>query len=845
MSSDPILGFPLIDPNQTGKTLTLNTAIDAIAQSMAGTLNIDASTYATPYTIPYSAAPDEPAGTKTALRFFYMNVTGALSGAWTAYMPTGQYAHFYVANNTSGGFNITIMVSGQTGVTLAPGEVQECYLNGTDVVVMNTTGPTVFTVNPTVPNLPYWTNNTEVGNTAFVQAVVAQSMAYSTWNIAGSGGVFSLYTLGSAATVTYTVTGGHVVNGLTSFPNPGSLYKVGDLLTISGGNQDALIRVATLSGSGIATGTIIYGGTGYTAATGAALLSIGFAPFTIELHGALTGNVTIYLTYGTYLTQGQQYIVFNNTTGAYTVTVRQAGASNTGTGTGFVVPQGTSSSLGTFITTDGETEVWDASSNGTARTFTTLTLTGVTPGTTDLTINTAFLSISSSTILADFSASFVQTSGGGSANTALGLQVDPTIGAANSENWTATFGLTGVSIAPSITSGASGTITGMSAIICSISNLAAGATLTNAIALTINPAVATGTITNNIGANINPGTAGGTTNVDLLIGTATIPTGNFSIYNANTALSQFAGPIKITAATAGTEDLTISPTFAGLASSTIAADINPITNVTAADTANTLQALQLAPTIGATNSKNWTATIGLKGLNIAPAITAGATGTLTGMSGISIGIANNAAGATITNAYGIKVNNAVATGTITGNVGICSNAGTVGTYNVDLLLGTATIPSFTYAIYSASSAPSFFNGSITTNGMFMAYLPFNNAVGPASLSQQIAAGATGYFGPIGWFTGSQAQAWVMPFACHMTTVVLLTEQTPGIGQTYTVTVYDNNAATAMTGTITNGNFGITLTGALAISAAHNVTIGMTLSGGATTTNVRGYAILAP
>jgi len=215
------------------------------------------------------------------------------------------------------------------------------------------------------------------------------------------------------------------------------------------------------------------------------------------------------------------------------------------------------------------------------------------------------------------------------------------------------------------------------------------------------------------------------------------------------------------------------------------------------------------------------------------------------MSGISIGIANNAAGATITNAYGIKVNNAVATGTITGNVGICSNAGTVGTYNVDLLLGTATIPSFTYAIYSASSAPSFFNGSITTNGMFMAYLPFNNAVGPASLSQQIAAGATGYFGPIGWFTGSQAQAWVMPFACHMTTVVLLTEQTPGIGQTYTVTVYDNNAATAMTGTITNGNFGITLTGALAISAAHNVTIGMTLSGGATTTNVRGYAILAP
>jgi len=669
MSSDPILGFPLIDPNQTGKTLTLNTAIDAIAQSIAGALSIDASANATPYTIPYSATPDEPAGTKTALRFFNLTITGALSGAWTAYMPAGQYAHFYVTNSTSGGYNITIMVSGQTGVTLAPGEVLECYLNGTDVVALASTGPINFTVSPTVPNLPYTDNSTKVGNTAFVQAVLAQSMAYSTWNIAGSGGVFSLYTLGSGATLTYTVAGG-AVNGLTSFPALGSLYKVGDLLAVNGGNQDAYIRVATLSGSGVATGTIIYGGTGYAAAAGAALLSPGFAPFTLELHGALTGNVTIYLTYGTYITQGQQYIIFNNTTGAHTVTVQQAGAANTGTGTGVVIPQATSNSLGALITTDGETDVWFGSSYDLNKSLGTATITGNTAGTTDLTINPAFTAIGSSTILADFSPSFVDTTGGGTANTALALRVDPTIGATNSKNWTATFGLTGISVAPSITSGASGTITGVLGLGINVSNLAAGATLTAAVALEITAAVATGTITNNIGASISVGTAG--------------------------------------------------------------------------------------------------------------------------------------------------------------------------TNNVNLLLGTATAPSGTWGIYQSDSAANLLTGSLQINGAFPLYLPFNNAVGGV-----IAGGVTAYFGPVGWYAFSSSQGWVQPWNGHVVKILVYFDNTPGVGQTYTVTYYENGSPTAMTGTCTNGNYSVILTGSLATTGGDSNNVAVITSAGATPTNVRGYMIIQP
>ena len=70
----------------------------------------------------------------------------------------------------------------------------------------------------------------------------------------------------------------------------------------------------------------------------------------------------------------------------------------------------------------------------------------------------------------------------------------------------------------------------------------------------ITAAVATGTITSNVGIILDPGTAGGTSNVDLLIGTTTIPSGSWSIYNTNTNPSYFAGQIRLGNPTADTTD---------------------------------------------------------------------------------------------------------------------------------------------------------------------------------------------------------------------------------------------------------------------------------------------------
>jgi hypothetical protein len=134
MASTDGMDFPEIDPNQLGKAATHNEGLLSIEQAMGGELLIQADdgSHASPYTIRYDTA-DEPVGVKTALRFFVMVVSGALTADWTAYLPAGKVKPFVVINNTTGGHNVIVMVSGKTGVTVPSLGTFFCYLNGTDV----------------------------------------------------------------------------------------------------------------------------------------------------------------------------------------------------------------------------------------------------------------------------------------------------------------------------------------------------------------------------------------------------------------------------------------------------------------------------------------------------------------------------------------------------------------------------------------------------------------------------------------------------------------------------------------------------------------------------------------
>jgi len=134
MASSSYGGIPLIDPSQMGKAATSNTAFDAVDSMLNGSLSINAATIGSnPYTIPYQAG-DEPAVVKLALRFAICYVTGTIAGDFTIYMPAGPQRTFAVVNNTVGGYNVIVKVSGQTGVTIPATETFLCFLNGTDVV---------------------------------------------------------------------------------------------------------------------------------------------------------------------------------------------------------------------------------------------------------------------------------------------------------------------------------------------------------------------------------------------------------------------------------------------------------------------------------------------------------------------------------------------------------------------------------------------------------------------------------------------------------------------------------------------------------------------------------------
>jgi len=74
-----------------------------------------------------------PNGTSSNGRNYVIELTGALTGARTVEVPAVDKPYIFF-NNTTGGFAVTVKVSGQTGVTIANGKKAIVYANSTDVI---------------------------------------------------------------------------------------------------------------------------------------------------------------------------------------------------------------------------------------------------------------------------------------------------------------------------------------------------------------------------------------------------------------------------------------------------------------------------------------------------------------------------------------------------------------------------------------------------------------------------------------------------------------------------------------------------------------------------------------
>jgi hypothetical protein len=131
---------------------------------------------------------------------------------------------YYIYNNTSSG-QVTVKVSGQTGVSVINGSKVTLVSNGTDIVVANNYVNTTLTGVPVAPTASAGTNTTQIATTAFVQAAATPLVTIAD----------TLYPVGSIYTSTVST-------------NPASLFGVGTWVAFGAG------RVLIGNGGGYSAG---------------------------------------------------------------------------------------------------------------------------------------------------------------------------------------------------------------------------------------------------------------------------------------------------------------------------------------------------------------------------------------------------------------------------------------------------------------------------------------------------------------------------------------------------------------------------------------------------------------
>ena len=123
------LKFELIGTgDQTGTWgATTNANIgDAIEQAIGGKADVTMSSTSETLTLTDTTSLQNA-------RALYLNLSGTPGGAATLNVPAVEKAYI-VYNGTTGGYAVTVKVSGQTGVSVPNGKTMVLYDNGTDVV---------------------------------------------------------------------------------------------------------------------------------------------------------------------------------------------------------------------------------------------------------------------------------------------------------------------------------------------------------------------------------------------------------------------------------------------------------------------------------------------------------------------------------------------------------------------------------------------------------------------------------------------------------------------------------------------------------------------------------------
>jgi hypothetical protein len=236
-----------------------------------------------------------PNGASGVARNMFIECTGTLTGARNLIVPANRKI-YYIYNNTSGGYAVTVKVSGQTGISVPNGAKVTLVSNGTDIIAANNYVNTALTGVPTAPTASVGTNTTQIATTAFVQAAATPISSiypvgsiyistvgtnpsvlfgFGTWVafaagrvLIGDGGGYSAGATGGSADAV-VVSHNHTATSTSTVTDPGHTHTPGSISTSN-------INSGTSNGGSVQTaGAIPSAVTGVTVATSTTVNSAG------------------------------------------------------------------------------------------------------------------------------------------------------------------------------------------------------------------------------------------------------------------------------------------------------------------------------------------------------------------------------------------------------------------------------------------------------------------------------------------------------------------------------------------------------------------------------------------
>lgn len=230
---------------------------------------------------------------------------GTLTANMDIYIPA-TIQQYWISNDTSGGFNITVKVAGQTGVIILPGSRGIYYCNGTDLIDADTAtiafpltiaqgGTNATTASQARINL----GGTSVGIGVFTAATAADARVSIGTTTVGS----SFFTLTNPSAITFPqINADNSVTALdaASFRTAiGAGSGAGTVTSVafSGGTTGLTVTGSPITTSGTITlaGTLIAanGGTGFSSYAVGDLLYASTTTALAKLAGVATGNALI------------------------------------------------------------------------------------------------------------------------------------------------------------------------------------------------------------------------------------------------------------------------------------------------------------------------------------------------------------------------------------------------------------------------------------------------------------------------------------------------------------------------------------------------------------------------